>query len=44
MNADQKRDVVLNMYKSPSWKKRVRKMPDAQVLAIYRVNFEKEQK
>lgn len=32
---NQKRDFVSNRYPGPKWKARVRKMSDAQVVAIY---------
>jgi hypothetical protein len=32
---DQKRDFVMALYKGAGWKKKVQKMPDNQVIAIY---------
>jgi len=32
---NQKRDFVSNLYPGPKWKAKVRKMSDAQVVAIY---------
>lgn len=35
MNDAQKREFVASLYPGPQWKKRVAKMSDAQVTAIY---------
>lgn len=35
MTDSQKRQYVSNLYSGPKWKKKVEKMPDGQVLAIY---------
>lgn len=35
MTDDQKRQYVANFYHGPKWKKRVEKMPDDQIAAIY---------
>lgn len=32
---DQKRAYVTDLYPGPRWKKKVQKMPDSQVIAIY---------
>ena len=32
---ENKRQFLLGLYPGPNWKKRVTKMPDAQVIAIY---------
>jgi hypothetical protein len=40
---DKKRDHVQGMYKSPGWKAKVRKMSDAQVVAIYLREISKAQ-
>lgn len=32
---EQKREFVMGLYPGPGWKKRVRGMPDAQIIAIY---------
>ncbi len=35
-----KRDFVLNMYPGQAWKKRVRKMSETQIVAIYMKNHQ----
>lgn len=42
MNDAQKREFVANLYPGPKWKKRVAKMSDAQVTAIYLKEKNKE--
>lgn len=42
MSDAQKREFVANLYPGPSWKKRVSKMSDAQVVAIYLKEKEKK--
>lgn len=37
----QERSIVSQMYDGPRWKKKVKKMSDAQVHAIYMKNLEK---
>jgi hypothetical protein len=32
---DKKRDFVMGLGKSPGWRKKVKAMPDSQVIAIY---------
>lgn len=42
MNDAQKREFVASLYPGPKWKKRVAKMSDAQVTAIYLTEKNKE--
>lgn len=39
MNNEQKRQYVSDLYPGENWKRSVKRMPDAQVTAIYLKNF-----
>lgn len=41
---EKKRDFVTGLYPGPRWRERVRKMPDAQVIAIYLHEYGKAKK
>jgi ribosomal protein L34E len=43
MNADQKRDYVAQMYLTREWKRKVKRMPDDQIFAIYMRDRDKKE-